>query len=305
MKEYKLSKIRIQWMLNNSADSRIREVKPLLRSGRKFRAQNEIDESVAELTFEEVRGPAQTDRPAVRWNHLPKWSQASSSTRVAMINQERRRKVEQDRVARAVQQSQQGKWTTWEDVMQQSLTWSDMWKMSPLRLAFAIRSVYDQLSSRDNLQKWGLVEDTKYGFCGGTETASRAQQLHVCPWRHNQVLRDVCEAKAAVSKVNSRTIANQRKIYFLREGFAHLCRKRCQTPRRDILAEANDWTIATDLEGMRHYPQVLIESGKRSCLSLMLVSSLTDAIILVELTVPWEDRLQYSNALKAGKYADM
>ena len=26
--------------------------------------------------------------------------------------------MEQDRVARAVQQSQQGKWTTWEDVMQ-------------------------------------------------------------------------------------------------------------------------------------------------------------------------------------------
>ena len=311
VEEYKLSKIRTQWMLNNSADSRIREVKPLLRSGRKFRAQNEIDESVAELTFEEVRGPTQTDRHAVGWNHLPKWSQASSSTKAAMINQERRRKVEQDRVTRAVQQSQQGKWTTWEDVMQRSLTWSDMWKMSPLRLAFAVRSVYDQLPSRDNLQKWGLVEDTKCGLCGGTETLHHV--LSNCTyalangrytWRHNQVLREVCEAaKAAVSKANSRTIANQRKIYFLREGFAHLCKKRCQTPRRDILAEANDWTVAADLEGMRHYPQVLIESGKRP--DLVLVSSSTDAIILVELTVPWEDRLQYSNALKADKYADL
>ena len=56
-----------------------------------------------------VRGPTQTYRHAVGWNHLPKWSQASSSTRAVMINQERRRKVEQDRVARAVQQSQQGK----------------------------------------------------------------------------------------------------------------------------------------------------------------------------------------------------
>ena len=37
----------------------------------------------------------------------------------------------------------------------------------------------------------------------------------------------------------------------------------------------------------------------------VLVSSSTDAIILVELTVPWEDRLQYSNALKADKYADL
>ena len=78
--------------------------------------QNEIDESVAELMFEEVRSPTQADRHAVGWNHLPKWSQASSSTRAVMNNQERRRKVEQDRVARGVQQSQQGKWTTWEDV---------------------------------------------------------------------------------------------------------------------------------------------------------------------------------------------
>ena len=183
--------------------------------------------------------------------------------------------------------------------------------MSPLRLAFAIRSVYDQLPSRDNLQKRGLVEDTKCGLCGGTETLHHV--LSNCTyalangrytWRHNQVLREVCEAaKAAVSKANSRTIANQRKIYFLREGFAHLCKKRCQTPRRDILAEANDWTVAADLEGIRHYPQVLIESGKRP--DLVLVSSSTDAIILVELTVPWEDRLQYSNALKADKYADL
>ena len=183
--------------------------------------------------------------------------------------------------------------------------------MSPLRLAFAIRSVYDQLPSRDNLQKRGLVEDTKCGLCGGTETLHHV--LSNCTyalangrytWRHNQVLREVCEAaKAAVSKANSRTIANQRKIYFLREGFAHLCKKRCQTPRRDILAEANDWTVAADLEGIRHYPQVLIESGKRP--DLVLVSSSTDAIILVELTVPWEDRFQYSNALKADKYADL
>ena len=180
VEEYKLSKIRTQWMLNNSADSRIREVKPLLRSGRKFRAQNEIDESVAELTFEEVRGPTQTDRHEVGWNHLPKWSQASSSTKAAMINQERRRKVEQDRVTRAVQQSQQGKWTTWEDVMQRSLTWSDMWKMSPLRLAFAIRSVPVALQGQFAEVGFGGRHQMR-ALWRDRDTASRAQQLHVCP----------------------------------------------------------------------------------------------------------------------------
>ena len=125
MEEYKLSKIRTQWMLNNSADSRIREVKPLLRFGKKFQEQNEIDESVAVLMFEEVRAPIQADRHAVGWNHLLKWSQASSAIRVATISG-KRRKVEQDRVKRAVQQAQQGKWTTWEGAVQRSLTWIDV-----------------------------------------------------------------------------------------------------------------------------------------------------------------------------------
>ena len=107
------------------------------------------------------------------------------------------------------------------------------------------------------------------------DTASRAQQL---PLPTVGTHGDITSKKAAVSKVNSRTIAKQRKIYFLREGFVHLCKKRCQTPRRDILAEANDWTVAADLEGMWHYPQVLIESGKWP--GLVLVSPSMDAIIL-------------------------
>ena len=55
MEEYKVSKIRTQWMLNNSADIRIREVKPLLRTKRKFKAQDEIDRSVSELMFKEMQ----------------------------------------------------------------------------------------------------------------------------------------------------------------------------------------------------------------------------------------------------------
>ena len=93
-------------------------------------------------------------------------------------------------------------------------------------------------------------------------------------WRHYQVLRELHEAaKTAASKSNSCTIANQRKIYFLHEGFSHLCKKRYQTPRRDILAEAKDWTVAADIEGLRHYPQVLIEGGKRPDMVLLQMKS--------------------------------
>ena len=70
-----------------------------------------------------------------------------------------------------------------------------------------------------------------------------------CTWRHNKVLKEVLEAiQAAVTKANSRKIVSQRKVYFSREGFSLHCRKNRFPPRRDILAEAKDWSVTDDLE---------------------------------------------------------
>ena len=166
--------------------------------------------------FEKVRGSTQTDGHAVRLNHLPKWSQASSSIRARKGGE---------------------KWNKTESLGQ----FRNQGRVSRQRgkTCLSDKVSVDQLPSRDNLQKWGLVEDTKCRLCGRTETLH--QMLSNCTyalangrykWRHNQVLREVYEAaKAAVSKANLSTIAKQRKIYFLHEDFAYLCKKRCQTPR--------------------------------------------------------------------------
>ena len=110
--EYKIIKIRTQWSLNNSKDNRLLKVMPQLRSGRKFRAQEEIEKSQAILAFEEIRGPIQVDRHGVGWNHFERWSTADALAKAAMIIQERRSQMETERIALAVQQSQQGQWTT-------------------------------------------------------------------------------------------------------------------------------------------------------------------------------------------------
>ena len=248
VEEYKVSKIRTQWMLNNSADIRIREVKPLLKTKMKFKAQDEINKSVSELTFEEMRGPIQTGRHAVGWNHFAKWSESCSAIRAELIIRERRREIERERVTKAVQQSQQGRWTTWEDMVQRSISWNEIWKMSLYRLTFVIRSIYDQLPSRDNLRRWGLTEDCKCELCGESETLHHV--ISNCKyaidngrytWQHNKVLNEVVEAiKMAVARANSRKNILQRKVYFLREGFSLPCKKHKLPSRRDILSEAND-----------------------------------------------------------------
>ena len=69
-------------------------------------------------------------------------------------------------VKKAVQQSQQGRWNTWEEVVQRSISWNEIWKMSPYRLAFVIRSIYDQLPYRNHFLRCQAKIIYKVGiFC--------------------------------------------------------------------------------------------------------------------------------------------
>ena len=90
--EFRISKIRTQLMINNSTDSTICGSKPLLRSGRKFNAQEEIEKSLG-------------------------WTQANAAQRSALIIQERKRDIENARITKAGQQGQQGQWTTWDEAV--------------------------------------------------------------------------------------------------------------------------------------------------------------------------------------------
>ena len=167
--------------------------------------------------------------------------------------------------------------------------------MPPLRLSFVIRSLYDQLPSRDNLRKWGMVEDSRCVLYGEVQTLRHV--LSSCKyalaegrytWRHNQVLQILVEAmESAFSKANAGEYA----------------RSKCKTPRRDLLENANDWTTAADIGGMKHYPQVIQKSGQRP--DAVMASKKTDTIIVAELTVPWEDRMEQSNVLKEDRYSEL
>ena len=54
---------------------------------------------------------------------------------------------------------------------------------------------------------------------------------------------------------------------------------------------------------MKHYPQVIQESGQRP--DAVMASKKTDTIIVAELTVPWEDRMEQSNVLKEDRYSEL
>ena len=142
------------------------------------------------------------------------------------------------------------------------------------------------------------------------DTPSCALKLQICPRQRSVHVATQRGPKGSggshqnggsQSKFSQDYIAAE-GIFLARGLFTTL--QETQTPsRRDILAEANDWTVAADLEGLRHYPQLLRDSGRRP--DVVLASSSSDAFILIELTVPWVDRIEASNVLKTEKYSGL
>ena len=199
-----------------------------------------------------------------------------------------------------MQQGQQEQWTTWDEALQRPISWNDIWSMPPLRLSFVIRSLCDQLPSRDNLRKLGMVEDSRCALCGEVQTLRHV--LSSCKyalaqgrytWRNNQVLQILVEAMvSACSKGKCSRVRPTE--YFLREGASQYARNKRKTPRRAFLENANDWMTAADIGGMKHYPQVIQESGQKPDAVMASKKLFSDTIIVAELTVPWEDRVEQS-----------
>ena len=86
-------------------------------------------------------------------------------------------------------------------------------------------------------------------------------------------------------------------------GFHYPARKTDSLRAGTFFAEANDWTIAADLEGLRHHPQLLRDSSRKP--DVILASLSSDFFFLVELRVPREERIEASNVLKTEKYSDL
>lgn len=103
--------------------------------------------------------------------------------------------------------------------------------------------------------------------------------------------------KAACSSANA-----QEKGFCPAQGHL-LClkfaRSRCRAKKRHILENANDWKIVANVNRLRHYPQVLVESSKRP--DVLLSSTKADMFVLSDLKVPQEGR----NTLKEDRCMEL
>ena len=310
VEEYKVAKVRYQLMLRDSPDSVIQEAAPELKTGTKWTPNEAIAEAESSLRFKEICGATQHGRAGLGQTH-PRWfSKESARGAREMVTEEVRNLEEQKRQSISAGFGTQCAWNKWEAAVARKLPWSAFFTMEPLRLSFALRSTYDLLPTATNLKLWGLTTDDKCTICK-THRATLAHTLSACTgslqrytWRHNQVLEPIARRTEDLSQVlEEKGQSPHEDMMFVREGAEPSTikkQKEKQVRMSKLLAEYEDWQMVTDLGGMMSFPQHIAITNLRP--DIVAWSDQGKEVLLVELTVPWEENMEVAHERKMAKY---
>ncbi|GFO21235.1 reverse transcriptase [Plakobranchus ocellatus] len=314
LEEHKCGKARLLTMLEESDDPVVKTVQASLKTGRKWKVTEAADEAKECLKMKEVIGQTQTDRRGLGSTTVKWWSKTEGKEKRDMIIDEIRNKEDSTQVQKAVQHPQQGQWTNWDTALQRSLTWNDIWHMAPLRISFLIwlfRSVYDLLPSNANLVQWGKKDDPTCPLCQGRQTTEHV--LSSCEvalsqgrytWRHNKVLQELASViSTAKGEIHPSSTSS---TVFITEGGVkkwHGGSIPINTHRKGLLDGCDDWVVSADLPEWERHPDVIRKTASRP--DIVIHSASTQQIIMVELTVPYESRMEEAHAFKEAKYLEL
>ena len=200
---------------------------------------------------------------------------------------------------------QQGAWTKWESMVKWKIPWSDLWR-NEITIRFLIRSVYDILPSPTNLLIWKKTETPLCQLCG--KTGSLKHILSSCQtaladgryrWRHDQILKDIAEAIAAA--IHPNIPSNDRStIEFVKAGVKAKPKKKLTL---NALSSAADWEVRADLGKRLKFPVHIVQTALRP--DIVIFSNKRRKIIMLELTVPWEENAEETHERKKLKYDEL
>ena len=107
-------------------------------------------------------------------------------------------------------------------------------------------------------------------------------------WRHDTVLRELAyilelERKKKHPKGNTGITF----IPFVKEGTTNM--PTSSAKKQGIIQQASDWTLQADLDKKLQVPDV-VQTSLRS--DVVIQSTATKRLVIVQLTVPWDERCQ-------------
>ena len=124
-------------------------------------------------------------------------------------------------------------------------------------------------------------------------------------WRHNRVLEVLVETIAdnLPDQAENQTVAGAPAFVKEESGEVYRYHKRAPPPNQSVLAGACDWQLCADLPELRNYPQAIKKTNMRP--DAVLFSESLRQIIMIELTVPYENRIDHQHQYKTSKYSDI
>ena len=222
----------------------------------------------------------------------------------------------------------QGRWLEWSGLMNLDLSWQQLihnWSDKELR--FALQATTNTAPTPLNLRRWGHQSvDPSCQLCG--RPASLRHILNGCPsalnqgrytWRHDSVLRilkrhllSFWQSPLTQNTIKDRAnLSTQPYIRFVPAGSASTQSTRRSThlhsdtrhkrhplsSSKDLLLNSNDWEFLFDLgDSQLVFPPEIAVTTQRP--DIVIFSRSKKAVLLVELTVPLEDRVAAGHTRK-------
>ncbi|KAK7901244.1 hypothetical protein WMY93_018013 [Mugilogobius chulae] len=304
--EFKVMRAREVLQYRESSDPKVAGAKVAVRTGRKWRAEEAVEEAEGRLRHKMVMGAVAKGKAGLGLLNVPRFDKAQGKERRHLIQEEIRAEAEEERKVRAITMKQQGAWTKWEQAKVRKVTWNDLWKTHPHNIKFLIGAVYDVLPSPCNLHRWGLVEKPSCLLCGRIGTLEHI--LSSCPraladgryrWRHDQVLRSVAENIYGAINNSRKEGTSKSTSFFVKEGETI----KQNGTQKALLCSARDWRMEADLDKQLKFPPHIAETMLRP--DIVLWSNSSKQVLMIELTVPWEERMEEANERKRDKYEEL
>ena len=253
--------------------------------------------------MQEITGILNIGREGLGCRKTKFYSSCSSKEKRDLIIKAVREKEEEKRIVNMTALSLQGSHLKWE-VPQRRIKQEDLTVMPEERLKFLIKSVYDLLPTPANKQRW-FETDESCSLCGGNGSLNHilagcdvALSQGRYTWRHNKVLRELASIIQEKLLAQHTKQNDNRSILFVKPGEKIEPNKSFQ--QESFLSSAEDWKMTVDLEKRLRIPEKVALTDLRPDITIM--SELTKQMVLIELTVPTEERIEISGELKRSKY---
>ncbi|XP_069134670.1 uncharacterized protein [Argopecten irradians] len=174
------------------------------------------------------------------------------------------------------------------------------------RISFLLKSTYDLLPSSTHLFTWGIKDNAECVLC--RKPANLAHVLTSCQvalsdgrytWRHDQVLKEVAASLDRARRKKRMISKGPKFVTFVKSET--LATGRVEAGM--ILATARDWEMRADIQQRMGFPAEVASTPLRP--DVVLWSRSSKQVVLVELTVPWEDRMEEADERKQQKYQQL